>query len=96
MVHKKPLHGLYEGGKLMFRHFSEPTSLHLFSEELKLGMQTDMYEYEIQGGYKFRAYPFMKRFFIDGFKRKADAKKAKNPALKATWKIVLNLSLIHI
>ena len=90
MVHKKPLHGLYEGGKLMFRHFSEPTSLHLFSEELKLGMQTGMYEYEIQGGYKFRAYPFMKRFFIDGFKRKADAKKAKNPALKATWKIVLN------
>ena len=90
MLHKKPLHALYEGGKLMFRHFSEPTTIILFSEELKCGVKSGMYEYEIVRGEKLKRAPFMKRFFKDGFKRKADAKRAKNPALKATWKIILN------
>ena len=31
MLHKKPLHALYEGGKLMFRHFSEPTTCLLYT-----------------------------------------------------------------
>jgi len=90
MLHKKPLHALYDGGKLMFRHFSEPTTIVLFSEELKHGVKSGMYEYEIVRGEKFKRAPFMKRFFEDGFKRKADAKKAKNPTKKATWKIILN------
>ena len=50
MLHKKPLHALYEGGKLMFRHFSEPTTIILFSEELKCGVKSGMYEYEIVRG----------------------------------------------
>ena len=52
MLHKKPLHALYEGGKLMFRHFSEPTTIILFSEELKCGVKSGMYEYEIVRGEK--------------------------------------------
>ena len=50
MLHKKPLHGLKEDGKLLFRHFQEWTPLTLFSEELKLGIKSGMYEYDIQGG----------------------------------------------
>jgi hypothetical protein len=74
----------------MFRHYSEPTTLVLFSEELKAGIKSGMYEYEIVRGEKQRRAPFMKRFFKDGFKRKAVAKKLGNKALALAWKIMLN------
>ena len=89
-LHKKPLHGLKEDGKLLFRHFQEWTPLTLFSEELKLGIKSGMYEYDIQGGLTFQSAPWMADFFTDAFQRKADAKRDGNPALAQVWKIIAN------
>ena len=90
MLHKTPLHGLKEDGKLLFRHFQEWTPLTLFSEELKLGIKSGMYEYDIQGGLTFQSAPWMADFFTDAFQRKADAKRDGNPALAQVWKIIAN------
>jgi len=90
MLHKKPLRGLKEDGKLLFRHFHERTPLTLFSEELKLGIKSGMYEYDIQGGLTFQSAPWMSDFFTDAFQRKAQAKRDGNPVLEQVWKIVAN------
>jgi len=90
MLHKKPLHGIKENSKLLFRHFKDWTPLTLFSEELKLGIKSGMYEYAIQGGLTFQSAPWMADFFTDAFKRKADAKRDGNPVLAKVWKIVAN------
>jgi len=42
----KPLHGLMVDGKFQFGHYKEFTPMNLFSEELKLGIQSGMYEYK--------------------------------------------------
>jgi len=47
MVGRKPLHGLMLDGKFQFGHYKEFAPMNLFSEELKLGIQSDMYEYKI-------------------------------------------------
>ena len=90
MVHKKPLHGLLEDGKFIFRHFKDFTPMVLFSEELQVGIKSGLYEYEIKGGYTFQSAPWMKNFFEEAFDRKAQAKKAGNNALAQVWKIIIN------
>ena len=90
MIHRKPLHGLKEDGKLLFRHFKDWTPMILFSEELKLGIKSGMYEYDVRGGYAFQSAPWMAKFFEDAFKRKAGAKRDGNPALAQVWKIIAN------
>ena len=90
MLHKKPLHGIKEDSKLLFRHFKDWTPLTLFSEELKLGINTGMYDYDIRGGLTFQSAPWMAGFFTDAFERKAYAKKEGNPALAQVWKIIAN------
>ena len=87
---KKPLHGLYEDGKFVFRHYVDYTPMTLFSEELKLGIESGMYDYKVQGGYKFESAPWMKKFFTDAFNKKAEAKKSGKPALEQTYKIIAN------
>jgi len=62
----------------------------LFSEELKLGIESGMYDYDVQGGYKFESAPWMKKFFTDAFNKKAEAKKSGKPALEQTYKIIAN------
>ena len=59
-------------------------------EELKLGIQSGVYEYKIGGGWSFQSAPWMKAFFEEAFKRKAEAKKAGNKALAQVWKIIIN------
>jgi len=80
---KHPLHGLMVDGKFQFGHYKEFIPVNLFSEELKLGIQSGMYEYKIGGGWSFQSAPWMKAFFEEAFKRKAEAKnkKAGNKAL---------------
>jgi hypothetical protein len=72
---KKHLHGLMVDGKFQFSHYKDFTPMNLFSEELKLGIQSGMYEYKIGGGWSFQSAPWMKSFFEEAFKRKAEAKR---------------------
>jgi len=62
-----------EDGKLLFRHFKEWTSLTLFSEELKLGIESGIYEYKIESGLRFNSGPWMEKFFTDAINKKATA-----------------------
>jgi hypothetical protein len=73
---------MYEDGKFVFRHYVDYTPMTLFSEELKLGIESGMYDYKVQGGYKFESAPWMKKFFTDAFNKKAEAKKSGKPALE--------------
>ena len=87
---KTPLHGLKTDGKLVFQHYREGQNIVLFSDELKLGIKSGMYEYQIRGGYVFQKAKIMKSFFEDAFKKKAESKRAMNPAMALTYKILMN------
>ena len=47
----------------------------LFSEELKLGLSSGMYHYEIIDGIQFKSSNFMAKMAQDLFNKKAQAKK---------------------
>ena len=87
-ISKKPLHALKEDGKLLFRHFTEWTALTLFSEELKLGIKSGIYEYQVQSGLRFESGPWLAKFFTDAFDKKALAKKVGNTAMSQIYKII--------
>jgi len=86
----RPLHGFRTLGKLCFPQFKEWTEITLFSEEMFLGKQLGIYEYEPIRGLAFESgYPF-RDFFLTGFKKKAEAKAAGDPALEQTYKMIIN------
>jgi hypothetical protein len=89
---KKPIHGTKDkNGRYIFAHFKNWTLLKgLFSEEIKLGLQHDIYEYEFIEGYMFDSKPFLKKFFTDAFNKKSEAKKAGNAGLSQCYKIIAN------
>jgi len=89
---KKPIHGLKdEAGRFIFPHFSSWTRLNaLFTEEIKIGLKNDVYEYKFIEGYNFNKKPFLKKFFTDAFNKKAQAKKEGNTALSECYKIIAN------
>ena len=69
-----------EDGKLLFRHFKEWTSLTLFSEELKLGIESG-YEHKIESGLRFHSGSWMQKIFTDAVNKKAAAKSTGNTAM---------------
>jgi hypothetical protein len=90
---KKPIHGIKRDHKLLFPHFKNWTKLRLFSEEIKLGMFNEVYEYEFRDdckGVRFAKAPFMKKFFEDAFKKKAEAKANGNDCLTQVYKTIAN------
>jgi len=87
----KPLHGIKnKDGMLIFPHFNEFTKITLFSQEIKLGITNNQYQYKFIKGLKFDAAPFMCKYFNDAFNKKAEAKQQGNKALEQTYKIIAN------
>jgi hypothetical protein len=87
----KPLHAVYDGGKLKFMKLYK-RELTLFSEELKLGKNLDQYDYEILDGIEFKKGKVMEKMSRDVFSFKAKAKAEGKDALSLVWKIILNSS----
>lgn len=89
---KIPLHGHYDtkNGKLLFPHFNDWTVLTMFSVELRNGIESGMYEYELVEGYKFNRGRVMEKFFNELFVKKAEAKAAGKSSLEKTYKIIIN------
>jgi len=81
-----PKHCVKIDGRLTFPIFKEPRELVIFTPEL----DSSIYEYEFLEGYKFKKGNFLKKFFTDGFLKKALAKLAGNPALAQAYKIIIN------
>jgi hypothetical protein len=93
---KKPIHAVLKkcgtSNRLVFPYIEKWTKMTLFSDEIKLGMSSGVYAYKFEKcqGLKFKRAPFMRPFFQDCFKNKADAKKAGNKALAQIYKIIAN------
>ena len=87
----KPLHAKMEAGKLIFKYLDNDEIV-LFSEEIKLGLQNNQYEYKFIDGYQFKHGKVLNEMCNDVFKLKADAKKQGKDALSLVWKIILNSS----
>jgi len=84
-----------KGGKLTFPIIETPTELTLFSEELVMGMESGMYEYEILDGMKFKRGKCMKEYVEHLYKLKCDSSATgckPNPVLRQIAKIWVNSS----
>jgi len=84
-----------KGGKLTFPIIETPTELTLFSEELKMGMESGMYEYKILDGMKFKKGKCMKEYVEHLYKLKCDSSPngcKPNPVLRQIAKIWVNSS----
>jgi hypothetical protein len=89
---KKPIHGIKsKNGLFVFPIFENWTQLNgLFTEEIKIGLKNNIYEYQFLEGYEFENSTFLKKFFIDAFNKKSEAKINGNKALSLCYKIVAN------
>lgn len=86
---KLPLHGIKDNnGHLIFPHFKNWTTINLFSQEIKQGL--DINEYKFIKGIKFQSKAFLNEFFTDAFNKKQIAKENNNVALAQCFKIIAN------
>lgn len=81
-----PKHSIIHNKRLVFPIFDEWTKIFIFSDEV----DHDIYEYQFLKGLKFDKDRFMKKFFQQGFEKKAHAKANNNPALAQAQKIIIN------
>ena len=81
-----PKHAMLSNSRLIFPICENWTEMNLFSEELDY----DIYEYQFIEGVKFKKAKFKKKFFNDGFMKKALSKVNGNPAMAQAYKIIIN------
>lgn len=81
-----PKHAVLKDDRLIFPIFDNWTKISVFSEELDY----EQYEYEFITGVKFKKGRIKQRFFNEGFRNKAKAKKDGNPAMAQAYKIIIN------
>lgn len=83
-----PLHGFINDNRLVFPHFSTPTRMVLFSEEIKYGQKLGIYRYQFLRGYAFDQEAIMADCSRDLFRKKQEATtlglKARAKAAKVT------------
>ena len=88
---KKPYHALKKDGKLLFSYFDNWTRLVITTDELKYSLEHKLgYQYQITRYFKSKKAPFLKDLIDRIYKVKLDAEKKKNPALRATAKVIIN------
>lgn len=88
----KPLHGVKTKNGLVFPVIKKEKELTLFSEEIKTGLDYDMYEYKFIDGYHFSSGKFMKKFIEDTYQIKKNAEADGNKVLRQIAKIIINSS----
>lgn len=81
-----PKHAILNNSRLIFPICENWTEMNLFSEELDY----DIYDYQFIEGVKFEKAKFKKKFFNDGFIKKAKSKANGNPAMAQAYKIIIN------
>lgn len=85
-----PLHACKKNQRLTFPILENWTTMKLFSEEIKMGLKHNQYEYIFGNGIHFQRGPLLKSFMDEGFKLKADAKAAGHATLANVWKTCIN------
>ena len=85
-----PLHGIKHNGKLEFPIMENWTHTTLFSEEIKLGLKENQYDYIFGDAIEFQRGMILKDFMQDGFQKKAEAKSKNQSAMAQIWKIIIN------
>ena len=81
-----PKHAVLHDQRLTFPIIDEWKEMTLFSEEIDY----EAYEYEFLDGVKFQRGKLLKRFFEDGFAKKATSKAEGNLAMAQAYKIIIN------
>ena len=90
---RPPLHGIknaLKGGKLCFTYIQEWREITLFSEELRMGEDKGLYEYQALDGVGFKSGPVMKQANEALFAMKKKAKAEGKNALEKAIKVVIN------
>jgi hypothetical protein len=87
---RRPIHGDKSLNKLCFREHQKWEEMTLFSEEVRYGIEKDMYDYQFIEGYQYLKAPIMKEVFTECFEKKATSKDEGKPAMAQAWKIILN------
>jgi len=97
-----PLHGVKlnekqkivkSGGRLTFPIIKNETIITLFTEEIKLGIETGQYDYEFIEGVRFCKAPIMKEYVEELYNLKMEASpdgEKPNPVLRQIAKIWVN------
>ena len=81
-----PKHSVLKDNRLIFPIFDDWVETTIFSEELDY----DIYEYKYLKMLKFKKAPILKKFFEDGFSKKAKAKANGDLAMAQAHKIIIN------
>jgi hypothetical protein len=87
---RKPLHAVKAHHRLCFPHLDEWTTLTLFSEEVRLGMSENMYEYRVRKVYSFDRGPILSKYALDAFEGKRKAKAEGKLAVAFIKKLLAN------
>jgi len=89
---RKPLHGCKhpKTGRLLFKHHKTWTTMSLFSEEIKMGLQEGLYQYEFLEGVQYKQAPVLRDYMIDCVQRKASARADGNDGLAGVYKLLAN------
>ena len=73
---RKPIHAAQDPktGRLKFPYFPEWTEITLFSEEIKLGLKHEIYEYKFIEGIKYKSAPILAKCMQDAVDLKKKAR----------------------
>jgi hypothetical protein len=86
-----PLHLYKEKSKCYFAHYVEPIEMTLYSEEIKVGLQNNMYEYHLLDAITYELkVPLLRDVMTDAFKVKQEQTELGNSGLALSAKIVAN------
>jgi len=81
-----PKHAILKDKRLIFPIFETYTEINIFSAEIDY----DIYDYKFIDGYAFEKSNFLSRFFSEGFRKKAEAKKNGKLGMAQAYKIIIN------
>ena len=87
---RKPLHAVKAHHRLCFPYMDEWTPMILFSEEVRLGMSEQMYEYRVRKVYAFDQGPILSKYARDAFEGKRQAKADGKLAVAFIKKLLAN------
>ncbi len=86
-----PLHLYKQKSKCYFAHYVEPIEMTLYSEEIKVGLQNNMYEYHLLDAITYDLkVPLLHDVMIDAFNVKREQTELGNTGLALSAKIVAN------
>ena len=88
---RKALHCYKENGKCLFPYFKDPVEMTIYSEEIKVGLVNNLYEYHMLDVITYAQKRYvLKAFMTDGFEQKSKQAELGNTGRALAEKININ------